>query len=264
MGLGTRGRALGFARPPALRLGLRAEGRRSGEFRSGGLRHLGRALRFQRLRPRHPDCPRQREGQLLDDGRNRPLRSLFRAPRRSHPRRQSRHRPQPGQQRLRPLHRDLEPCLHPVQRRGRRLLPRAARQARRHRHGLRARLLDHPEHQGLHRLLDQAQQLRHRRLPADLPQARGAQRQDLREHLSRDGRRPLRLHGGNEGRDRLPRDRRPPAHPLVLDRRRHHARQQRPQLRLASDLAPRGPLRPPARLLRRPALLRRAGGNAGE
>ena len=169
---------------------------------------------------------------------------------------------QARQRRLRPLHRDLEPRLHPVQRRGRRHLPRTPRQTRRYRHGLRARLLDHPEHQGLHRFLEQAEQLRHRRLHPDLPQARGTQRQNLCQHLPRARRRPLRVHRGNENRDRLPRHRRPPAHAQFLHRRRHHARQQRPKLCASQNPPPRREIRPPARFLRRETVLRRAGGNA--
>ena len=62
-----------------------------------------------------------------------------------------RHQRLPRQQRRRPLHRNLEPRLHPVQRQPRRHLLPAARQARGHRHGLRARHQHHPGHEELHR-----------------------------------------------------------------------------------------------------------------
>ena len=56
----------------------------------------------------------QQEGQLLDDGRHRPVRPVLGVTRRSHPSRRYQGPPrQPGQP---GVHRDLEPGFHPVQR----------------------------------------------------------------------------------------------------------------------------------------------------
>ncbi len=103
------------------------------------------------LDPDGPHRQRQQEGQLLDDGRHRPVRSVPRTPRRPHARTATRRGALVNTGDA-ALHRDLEPRLHPVQRQPRRHLLAAARQARRHRHGLRARHRHHPGHEELHRL----------------------------------------------------------------------------------------------------------------
>jgi alanyl-tRNA synthetase len=83
---------------------------------------LGREIPQHRPRSRHPHRQRQQEGQLLDDGRHRPLRPLHRDPHRPHARRpEPRRRPparrsQARQRQRRQLHRDLEQRLHPIQR----------------------------------------------------------------------------------------------------------------------------------------------------
>ncbi len=150
------------------------------------------------------------------------------------------------------MHRDLEPRFHPVQCRSGRHLPRSSRQARRHRDGFRAGLLDHPEHQALHRLLEEGLELQHRCLPADLRSTGGHEQAHLLRHLP--GTRPDRALRRSQTRHRLPRHRRPHPHPQLLDRRRHPARQHRAQLRAAPHPAPGGPLRAGPRLHRRKAL----------
>ncbi len=60
---------------------------RSERVRPGSARSLGATLRAGRARSRRPHRQRQQEGQLLDDGRHRPVRSVLRAARRSHARR---------------------------------------------------------------------------------------------------------------------------------------------------------------------------------
>ena len=127
----------------------------------------------------------------------------------------------------------------------------AARQARRYRHGLRARLLASsraPRASPTSRTQDL--QLRDRHLPPDLRRARRTERQDLRQHLPEPGADRSAFDRGNENRHRLPRHRRPHPHAQLRHRRRHPARQQRPQLRPPPHPPPRRPLRPPARLLR--------------
>ena len=84
------------------------------------------------------------------------------------------------QHRRRRVHRDLEPRLHPVQRQPGRHLLAAAREARRYRHGLRARHRDHPGHEKLHRFRRHDLQLRDRHLPPDLRRDRKTERQEIR------------------------------------------------------------------------------------
>ena len=55
--------------------------------RPGSLGLLGREIPQRRARSRRPHRQRQQEGQFLDDGRHRPVRSVLRAARRSHARR---------------------------------------------------------------------------------------------------------------------------------------------------------------------------------
>ncbi len=82
-----------------------------------------------------------------------------------------------------PLHRNLEPRLHPIQRQPRRHLRPAPGPARRHRHGLRARRQHHPGHEKLHRLRQRPHlQLRHRHLPPHLRRPRRNERQNLPQH----------------------------------------------------------------------------------
>ena len=121
------------------------------------------------------------------------------------------------------VRRDLEPRLHPVQPRRIGDPPSPARQARRHRHGLRAHVQPAP---------GRREQLRHRSLPAA-----------DRAHRRGDGRRP-----GIRGRTgAVPGDRRPRARPHLRHRRRRPALQRGPGLRAAPHPAQGRPLRPPAR-----------------
>ena len=98
------------------------------------------------LDPDRPHRQRQQEGQFLDDGRHRPVRSvLANCTSTSRP-----HGDTKGalvNKGDAALHRNLEPRLHPVQRESRRHVLAAAREARGHRHGLRARHQHHPGHE---------------------------------------------------------------------------------------------------------------------
>ncbi len=55
--------------------------------RPGSVGHLGREVPQRRARSRRPHRQRQQEGQLLDDGRHRPVRPVLRTARRPHARR---------------------------------------------------------------------------------------------------------------------------------------------------------------------------------
>ena len=83
----------------------------------------------------HP--PRQQEGQLLGDGRHRPVRPVHRDPHRPHAR--TRPAAKLVNAGTRRGHRDLEPRVHPVQPQRGPEPDAAAGEARRYRHGLRAR-----------------------------------------------------------------------------------------------------------------------------
>jgi alanyl-tRNA synthetase len=114
--------------------------------------------------------------------------------------------------------------VHPVQREPRRHLLAAARQARGHRHGLRARDQHHPGHEGLHRLQEREDlELRDRHLPPDLRRHREAERQSTAPRCPK--RRQHRRHRAGEDRRGLPRHRRPHPHAQLRHRRRHPARQ---------------------------------------
>ena len=134
------------------------------------------------LDPKGSHHQRQREGQLLDDGRNRPLRPLLRTPT-STSRPTATARASWSTWTPTSASRSGTSCSSNTTPKPT-ALSAICRQARRYRHGLRACLLAYPKHQGLYRFLREAKQLRDRRLPTDLPHARKAQRQDLSGHLS--------------------------------------------------------------------------------
>ena len=182
-----------------------------------------------RHRPRSRAALRQ-EGQLLGDGRHRPVRPQLRDSRRSD---RGRLRRQSGERRRPARHGDLEPGVHPVQPHRRRRAAAAAGAARGHRHGLRAARGGAAVHG----------QLRHRRVHA----ADGPHRRSGRAALRR---RRGRTAGGVPGGGR------PHAHVEFLDRRWRAALQRGPRLRAAPPAAPRRPLRAPAghgRAVRAPA-----------
>ena len=154
--------------------------------------------------PSHILLVRQ-EGQLLEDGRDRPLRPLHRDPRRPAPpdrRHAAATWSTPATARV---HRDLEPRLHPVQPRAPTArFDAAARQARRHRHGLRAR----------------------RRRPPGQDVATTTPTSSARSSTAS---RELARHGATtrrarRRRRRLPRHRRPRPHARLRHRRRRHSR----------------------------------------
>ena len=96
------------------------------EIRPGSCDVLGEEIPDGRARSQGPHHPRQQEGQFLDDGRNRPVRSVLGIARGPHA--GGRHPRCTRQPRRRPLHRDLESRLHPVQREsGRHFLPLPAK-----------------------------------------------------------------------------------------------------------------------------------------
>ena len=119
MGVGVRHRGAGH-RPRASVDHLPRERRR-------GRGHLGR--RGRRAARAHPAA---RQGQLLGDGRDRPVRPLQRDLLRPRPRARPRGRPR-ERGRRRPLRRDLEPGVHAVLPRRGRLAHRPADAQRRHR-----------------------------------------------------------------------------------------------------------------------------------
>ena len=89
MGVGTGRRALEIsaATPLRHRLPIRTNRSDPSEFDQEALEHLGREISRRRARSRRPHRQRQQEGQFLDDGRHRPVRSVLRTARRSHARR---------------------------------------------------------------------------------------------------------------------------------------------------------------------------------
>ena len=183
LGVGTRRRRSGNFPPQRLYATVYSPDKSKNdpsEFRPGSLGFLGRKIPQRRPRSQSPHRQRQQEGQFLDDGRNRPVRSVLRTARGPDARR--RHQRHAGQQRRRPLHRNLEPGLHPVQRQSRRHVLAAARQARGHRHGLRARHQHHSGHEGLHRFRQRENfQLRDRHFPPDFRRAGKIERQEIRQ-----------------------------------------------------------------------------------
>ena len=77
--------------------------------------------------------------------------------------------PSPCEQRHSRVHRDMESCVHPVQRKPGRFLHAASRASCRYRNGLRARRFHHPGYQRLHRLRQRENlELRNRYFPANL------------------------------------------------------------------------------------------------
>jgi alanyl-tRNA synthetase len=150
--LGTAHQGLQASRPSPLRDLLRGQPRSSASSPMTKPRTSGSSP------PRRPRPPRQHEGQLLGDGRDRPVRPLHRDPRRPHRRLEKRNAAQ--------LVNAGDPDVIEIWNnvfiqfnRERTARSAAPRQARRHRHGPRAPRLHPPE---------QALQLRHRRLPPDL------------------------------------------------------------------------------------------------
>ena len=256
VGVGTARRALEVPAERALRHRLPA--RRPGdpaECDQEAYDLWAENLRRRRARSGGPHRQRQQEGQLLDDGRDRPVRPVHGNPHRPHAGRRHRRARSVNSGDAR-VHRDLEHRLHPVQRRTPTArFSAAARPARRYRHGLRARLRDHPRHEELHRfrnaeprnyetdvfrpIFDELEKLSGRNYGGTLPGA---------------GRRRAPDRAG-EGRRRLPRHRRSHPHAQLLHRRRHPARQHRPQLRPAPHPPPRRALRPHPRLAPRHAVL---------
>ena len=106
-----------------------------------------------------PHHPHRHQRQFLGDGRHRPVRPLLRDFLRS--RRPHFWRPaRLGGRRRRPLHRDLEPCVHAVRDAARRQARGAAKALDRHRHGAGARRRG---------AAGRARQLRHRPVPCADP-----------------------------------------------------------------------------------------------
>jgi len=170
-----------------------------------------------------------------------------------------------------PLHRNLEPRLHPVQREPRRLVQSVARQARGHRHGLRACHQHHSMHKRLQRfrqrkisnyetdifrpIFDKLEELSGKKYGSTLPNVGQASRLSQTSEKEFRGKRwrqarCLSYARANRHGHRVSGDCRPHPHAFVCDCRRHPARQQRPQLRSAPHPAPRRALRPHARLPR--------------
>ena len=173
-----------------------------------GLRHLARrdrpAGRADRAHRRQQGRA-LRVGQLLDDGRHRPVRPVQRDLLRPRPR--DRGRPARLSRRgRRPLHRDLEQRVHAVQpRRGRRDAP-AAQAERRHRHGPGAatrgaaaralELRDRPVRQPAGRREARGRRGRRRATPTRIAVAEGDRRPHPRLHLHRRRRRRSRATRG--------------------------------------------------------------------
>ena len=135
------------------------------------------------------------------------------------------------QQRRRPLHRDLEQCLHPVQRQSRRHVCAAARAACGHRHGFRARVTcDHSGHERPEGFCErQDLQLRDGHFSPDL--RRSSKKMSGKKYASHasETHRPIshQLSTGSD-RHRVPRHCRPHPYVELCDCRWHPARQQRP------------------------------------
>ncbi len=226
----------GPGRRPATAQGYRLHGRRrSVQSLEVGCRPFGRA---------HP-AP-GREGQLLGDGRYRPVRALLGSSL-SPGRRPALRRGGGGpavsrpRVRVRPLAGDLEPRLHAVQPRRRRQDDAAAAPVHRHRHGSRA-------HGGRH--AGQAFGLRDRPLRAVDPPHRAAERQVVRARFR--ARRVDAGHRGSRAHDDLPHC------------RRRASVQRMARLRAAADHAPRDAPRAQARARRALPLARRGVGGRGD
>ena len=185
-------------------------------------RRGARAVEEGRRRRRRPRHLARRQGQLLGDGRDRPLRPVQRDPlpaEQRHPVRRGGGRAQvPGRRlRLRSLGRDLEPGVHAVRagRAGGRSPP-AAQAVRRHGHGARAAVRGAA------------------RRALDLRDRSGAAADRARREAVGEDVRPDRLRGDERV---AARDRRPRARGGVPDRRRRVPRQDRPRVRAAPDHA---------------------------
>ncbi len=238
--LGTAHRALQAAGGQAVGHGVR-RGRRGLRHLAEGHRPAGRAHRAHRRQQGRA----LRVGQLLDDGRHRPLRPVQRdllRPRARSGRRPAR-QPRPGR---RPLHRDLEQRLHAVQPHRRRRHAPAAQAERRHRHG--------PGAAGGGAAAC-AQQLRDRHVRA--PAGGGEERGGRRRRRNAGHRRQRGLRRGvafAEGH------RRPHPRLQLHHHGRRDPRQRRPRLRAAAHRAARHPPRLQAR--RAQALLPHPGAAA--
>ena len=235
------------AEPPLRhRLSTRARTNRASSTRKRTI--IGRELFASAgLDPDDPHRQRQQEGQFLDDGRHRPVRSMLRTARRSHARRAT--PAVAGEQRRRALHRNLEPRLHPVQCQSRRHLLAAAR-----RHVDTGMGFERVTAiiQGTKNFTDFTGTISN--YETDIFRPIFDEIEKLSGKTLRLARCPKAGSTGDDraGKDRrrLPRHRRSHPHPQLRDRRRHPARQRRPRLRPPPHPAPRRPLRPHARLSR--------------
>ena len=232
MELGTTRRRLEIPARTALRDRLQTRRRRPCRIRRGSTCHLDGNLRESRTRSRHPRRHGKQAGQFLDDGRNGPADPAASSTSTSPPTAEAKassSTPTPifasrsGTSSSSSSTRTPQRKFHPP-----------LRSARRYRHGLRASRRRHANDQRLQRFLKTRIQLRYRRLFPHLFQTRRALRKNLRLHPTRRWQTGQRARGN---RHCFPRHRGSPASPLLLHCGRYSARQQRPQLRLASNLA---------------------------
>ena len=153
------------------------------EFDQEAHDHWARLFDESRARSRGPNRQRQQEGQLLDDGRHRPVRSLLRAAHRSDA---------AGDTKGALVNAGDARCIEIwnlvfIQFNANAdgtFVPLPAT-SRRYRHGLRARHRDDPGHEKFHRFLAPHLELRDRCLPSDLRRDRKAERKTLRLHAAR-------------------------------------------------------------------------------
>ena len=125
-----------------------------------------------------------------------------------------RHQGRARQQRRRPLHRNLEPRLHPVQCQSGRHVHAVAGKARGHRHGFRARDEHHSGHEEFDRFRQRKNfQLRDRYFPSDFRRDGKDERQKIHaRHLPTDQSGNAGNHAIQSNRRGLPRHRRPHPH----------------------------------------------------
>ena len=251
MGLGAAHEDVGHSAKTALcnRLFARQAEGRPVRFRPGGPRHLGRHFQPRRPRSKSPYHLWRQEGQFLDDGGHRAVRTVLGDPFQPSTGRQrqpGRRVPGPGtrQQRLAPVHRDLEPRFHPVQRQRRRNVFAPGREARRHRHGFRTGC-GHPRDDGrLQGLHEGSVQLCRRRLLTAFCEDRRPVGEGVQGHRARQARGTERT---GECRHCISRFGRPRPLRIVRDRRRNPPRERGPELRHPAHPPPRHSLRQEAR-----------------